>query len=106
MNKKKKIILITAIATLLCIGVAIGAVWKLNKYSLVLSIPDDVITLEYGVDEMPKITALCKGTLINRKGIPVDTSMDGEVDLAKLGEYKVVLTAHYKKVSFSENRTF
>ena len=106
MNKKKKIILITAIAALLCVVAAIGAVWKLNKYSLELSVAEDVITLEYGVDEMPKITALCKGTLINRKGNPVETSMEGEVDLAKLGEYKVTFTAHYKKLKYAEERTF
>ena len=75
MNKKKKIILISAIAALLCIVAAIGAVWKLNKYALVLSVSENVITIEYGVKELPEITALCKGSLINRKGTLVETSM-------------------------------
>lgn len=105
MNKKKKIIIISVIAALLCVVAAIGVVWKLNKYSLVLSVTDDVITLEYGVDEMPKITALCKGSLINRKGSPVETSMKGDVDLTKLGSYDITFTAKYKNMTLSEKRT-
>ena len=106
MTKKKKIILITSISVLLCILAAIGAVWKFNKYSLVLSVTDEVITLEYGVDKMPEITALCKGSLINRKGTPVKTKMEGNVDLTKLGDYEVTLTAKYKNLTLSEKRTF
>jgi len=58
MTKKKKMILISAIAALLCIVAAIGTVWKLNKYALVLSVSTNVITIEYGVEELPEITAL------------------------------------------------
>lgn len=105
MNKKKKIILISAIAALLCIVAAIGAVWKLNKYALVLSVSENVITIEYGVKELPEITALCKGSLINRKGTLVETSMKGDVDLTKLGEYEVTFTANYKNLTLSEKRT-
>lgn len=106
MTKKKKIILIASISVLLCILAAIGAVWKFNKYSLVLSVTDEVITLEYGVDKMPEITALCKGSLINKKGSPVKTVMKGDVDLTKLGEYEVTFTAKYKDMTLSEKRTF
>ena len=105
MTKKKKIILITAISILLCILAAIGAVWKFNKYSLVLSVPEDVITIEYGVDKLPEITALCKGSLINRKGTPVKTTMNGDVDLTKLGDYEVTFTSKYKDLTLSEKRT-
>ena len=106
MTKKKKIILITSISVLLCIVAAIVAIWKFNKYSLVLSVTDEVITLEYGVDKMPEITALCKGSLINRKGSPVKTETNGDVDLAKLGDYEVTFTAKYKDMTLSEKRTF
>lgn len=105
MTKKKKIILITTISVLLCILAAIGTVWKFNKYSLVLSVPEDVITIEYGVDKLPEITALCKGSLINRKGTPVKTTMNGDVDLTKLGDYEVTFTAKYKDLTLSEKRT-
>ena len=105
MTKKKKIILITIISILLFIVAAIGIVWKFNKYSLALSVADDVITLEYGKDKLPEITALCKGSLINRKGIPVTTKMNGNVDLEKLGDYEVSFTAKYKGMTLSEKRT-
>lgn len=106
MTKKKKIILIASISVLLCILAAIGAVWKFNKYSLVLSVTDEVITLEYGVDKIPEITALCKGSLLNRKGSPVKTEMKGNVDLEKLGDYEVTFVAKYKEMTLSEKRTF
>ena len=84
-QSKKKIIIIALVALLICILSSIFTIWKLNKYHLELSISEKTITLEYGVDEMPEITALCKGTLINRKGTPVKTTMKGKLDLKKLG---------------------
>lgn len=104
-QKKKKIIIIALISLSLCIIAAGFAVWKLNKYHLELSISEKTITLEYGVDEMPEITALCKGTLINRKGTPIKTTMKGDLDLTKLGSYKITFTAKYKNMTLSEKRT-
>lgn len=105
-NKKtKKIILITVSSVIICILLALGIVLKFNKYSLVLNVTDKVITLEYGIDEMPEITALCKGTIINRKGTAVKTSMEGNVDFEKLGKYDVTFYAEYKEMKFSETRT-
>ncbi len=106
MTKKKTIILITSISVLLCILAAIGVVWRFNKYSLVLSVTDKVITIEYGEDKIPEITALCKGSLINRKGTPVTTTMKGNVDLSKLGDYEVTFIAKYKEMTLSEKRIF
>ena len=97
MEKKKKCILIITLTLFFCSIAAIGVVWKFNKYSLSLNITEQVTTLEYGVDQMPEVSALCKGTLLNRKGTPVPTSMKGNVDLTKLGEYEVSFTAKYKK---------
>ena len=104
-TKKGKIILITAIASILCIAAACFTIWKLNKYHLELSVSEKTITLEYGVDEMPEITALCKGSLINRKGTPVKTTMKGDLDLNTLGSYEVIFTAKYKNLNLSEKRT-
>ena len=104
-QKKKKIVIIASIILLLSIIVVFFTVWKLNKYYLELSISQNTITLEYGVDEMPEITALCKGTLINKKGTPVKTKMKGELDLTKLGSYEVTFTAKYKNLMLTETRT-
>lgn len=105
--QKNKIIIITLIALLLCIlaTVVSFSIWKLNKYHLELNISDENITLEYGVDDMPEITAICKGTLLDRKGTPVNTTMKGELDLTKLGTYKVTFFAEYKGMTLSEKRT-
>ena len=104
-QSKKKWIIITLASLLICILTAGFAIWRLNKYHLELSISKKDIVLEYGVDEMPKITALCKGTLINRKGTPVKTKMKGTVDLKKLGTYEVTFVANYKDMTISEKRT-
>ena len=104
-QSKKKIIIIALVALLICILSSIFTIWKLNKYHLELSISEKTITLEYGVDEMPEITALCKGSLINRKGTPVKTTMEGELDLKKLGEYQVTFVSKYKDMTISEKRT-
>ena len=85
--QKKTVIIITLVALFLCILVSIFTIWKLNKYYLELNISEKTITIEYGVDELPEITALCKGTLINRKGTPIKTKMKGNLDLTKLGRY-------------------
>lgn len=102
---KKKIIIITSIAFILCAIASVFAIWKLNKYHLELSVSEKTITLEYGVDKMPDITALCKGTLINRKGTAVKTTMKGELDLQKLGKYQVTFVSKYKDMTISEKRT-
>lgn len=104
-QSKKKIIIIALVALLICILSAIFTIWKLNKYHLELSISEKTITIEYGVDKMPEITALCKGSLINRKGRPVKTTMKGELDPEKLGEYQVTFVAKYKDMTISEKRT-
>ena len=106
MNKQKKKILFYSLAgLLLLILTSIFTIWKMNRYYLELSISDKIITLEYGIDKIPKITALCKGTIINRKGSPVKTTMEGSPDLSKLGSYKVTFTAKYKNMHISEKRT-
>ena len=104
-KRSTKPILITLLIIFILIIVAAIAVLKLNTYSLILSVTEPTIVLEYGVDELPEITALCKGTLLNRKGTPVKTTMDGNLDLDKLGTYEVSYNATYKDYVLSEKRT-
>lgn len=106
LRKKKKYIFIALAAVTILMLATIFTILGLNKYSLELSIPEKNITLEYGVDKMPEVTALCKGTLVHRQGTSVKTVMKGEVDLEKLGTYKVTFTAKYKNMTLSEKRTF
>ncbi len=106
LKKNKKKILIAAIALLVCIAAAIITIFQLNEYYLELSLPEDTITLEYGVDPVPEITAICKGTIINKEGTPIETTTEGEFDSEKVGTYEVTYKAVYKKMDLSEKRTF
>ena len=103
--KKKKIITIITISVFLVILSAAALIWKFNKYYLELNIKDAEITLEYGIDKMPEFTAICKGTLINRKGSSIHTVMNGNIDITKLGSYEVTFVAKYKNIKLSEKRT-
>lgn len=104
--QKKKYAIIAIISAIICILAAFFIAWNKNEYYLELNIPDEEIVLEYGVDQIPEITALCKGTIFNRKGTTVETLMENTPDLTKLGTYEVTYTANYKNMSISENRTF
>jgi len=104
-KQKKNTFLIALVAIIIFVVVAIFTIIKLNTYYLELNIPDEVITLEYGVDEMPDVKALCKGTIINRKGTPIIPTIEGELDLDVLGVYNVKYTATYRNMNLSEGRT-
>lgn len=104
-QKKKIAVIVSVIAFVLLLAGAVLAVWKLNTYSLELSISEETIILEYGVDKVPDITALCKGSIFNREGTPVQTKMEGELDYDKLGTYTVVFKAEYQNMTLTEKRT-
>lgn len=105
-DKKKKIWPIVLIATFVLLATGIFALLHFNKYSLSLNSPNTTIYLEYGVDELPEISALCKGSLIQRKGFPIETTSIGTVHLDTLGSYKVTYYAKYKNTILKEVRTF
>ena len=106
MSKKAKWILFIIVTILACALGGLFAVIKMNEYYLELSIKEDTTILEYGVDEIPEITALCKGTIINKEGTPVETTIEGELDFEKVGTYNVKFVAKYKKLELSQERTF
>ena len=101
MTKKKKIILISV-----CVLACIFAVFFLTQYRLELSLTEETTILEYGVDSVPEITAVCKGTLFNKEGTPIDYEVKGDFDLNKVGTYDVTFQAKYKYLTLSEKRTF
>jgi peptidoglycan/xylan/chitin deacetylase (PgdA/CDA1 family) len=82
------------------------SIFSLNKYSLVLSVPDEPLKLEYGVDILPEVTALCKGTLLSKNGVPVETTINGTVNLQELGTYELTYSAEYTGIHIEETRTF
>ena len=93
---RKKILTIMAVLFALCV---IGFIYKLQTDYYVkfdAKIPDTV-TVEYGEKfEMPEVHAVAKHYLLGKKK-DVEVSTEGTVDESKLGEYKIVFLAEYRK---------
>lgn len=105
-QKSQKInLIILLLALITCLLIAAFAILKFNTYHLELSIPNETIVLEYGIDELPEVTAICKGSILNRKGVPVETTMSGNIDTTQLGSYTITYTATYHNISINENRS-
>ena len=104
-KQKKFFFLIALISVIIFSVVAILIIIEWNTYYLELNIPNKIITLEYGVDEMPEVKALCKGILFNRKGTPISPTLNGELNLNALGVYNVTYMATYRNMSLTEERT-
>lgn len=74
-----------------------------NVYSLQFNVKEnETIVVECGTsNELPKIEALYKGTLLNKAGKHVDVKADGEVNLHQIGTYPVTYYATYKGLEAS-----
>ena len=91
---------------LFCSVASLITIFTLNEYSLVLSIPEKITYLEYGVDSLPDVTALCRGTILSTQGIPVETSTEGTIDFKNLGTYEVTYSSAFDHMKITETRTF
>ena len=82
---------IAILAVVLCILI-------FNKYSLQLNVQDgDKINIEVGTEPSNwGLTAIRKGTILNRKGIPVEVTIDGEVKSDAIGEYVAKVKAVHR----------
>lgn len=107
-NTKRKILY--TILAISCICVCILAAFLFiskNTASLELSIEDGkTITIEYGTDSLPAVTALYWESIFDKKGTPVKVTTQGEIDESKLGTYAVTYSASHKKQSASASVTF
>lgn len=106
MSKKIKYIVLSCILLFAAVIGVCAYLWNINVYSLELSIPNEPVTLEYGIDSLPDVTALYKGTIFNKQGRPIEVIQTGTVDLTKLGTYVISYDAQYKGIPFHEERTF
>lgn len=79
-------------------------IFVFNKNYMELEVKKGDITLEYGVDRVSDIKVLYKGTILNRKGTPIDATVQGEYNLRKLGTYEVTFSAEYRGISFKSTR--
>ena len=96
----KKIALNIAIVCFTCIAIAAVVVGLIvfNEYTVELNVKDgDWVYYEAGTElKEADLSAICKGTIFNRKGIPVEVIIDGDVDYTTLGEYRVKVKAIYQ----------
>ena len=68
-TKKRRLWLIIPLLLVTCAIGGLVAIFSLNEYSLVLSIPEETVFIEYGTNTLPEVTALCKGTILKKEGV-------------------------------------
>lgn len=92
---------------LIATGVAaIGAVITfavmlyMNEYYIEFNVADKVqYEMEYGAtEEIPAVSALYKGTIFYKDGIPVEVSVEGQVEYDKVGSYEITYSAQHEKI--------
>lgn len=95
-------------------GIAIASVagtffvlFCMNKDYIELSVMDNTqYEIEYGSgEELQPVSALYKSTIFNKKGTPVEVSVEGQVEYDKLGTYELSYVARYKKTTATANVT-
>lgn len=78
-----------------------------NKNYIEFNVQDQTkVEVEYGSNtQMKAVTAQGKGTIFNRKGTPVEVSVEGQVEYDKLGVYELCYFAKYKNTTSTTNVT-
>ncbi len=105
-TKKKKLYTLLAIcAAFICVLSLVLLIC--NSDSIELSVKDgDTVTLEYGMDTIPPVTALYWESIFDKEGDSVSVITEGTVDETKLGTYSITHTAKHKKKEVSATQTF
>ena len=103
-NKKSYKILAIAAALLCVLVVALLLIFASD--SLELSAKDgETITLEYGIDAVPVVSALYWESIFDKEGDMVPVTSQGNVDETALGTYTVTHTATYENKTASATQT-
>ncbi len=106
-SHRLRTVLIIVIALVVVLAAAFAASFAINRFSITFSVEDgQTVYAEFGdIYDDSDITATWQGTLYNRQGTALDVTVDGEVDMEKLGTYDLVYTAEYGRMSASITRT-
>lgn len=109
-SRKKKIILYLILAVsfaALCAVSIFYILQQLKNTPLTLSVLDNqTITLEYGIDTLPEVTATYRDSQFSTEDIYVEVQMEGEVDLSSIGSYVVTYTASNEEETVSATHTY
>ena len=103
---KKDLLKIAVIASAIIFTLVLVLLFLSSKDSLALSIEDgETLTLEYGIDEVPVVTALYWESAFDKEGLPVTVISEGQVDETSLGTYTVSYSASHKDKTVEATQT-
>lgn len=108
-KKFKKILYLLLILSFVLLGgfAAYFIFEQLEDTPLTLSVLDDqTITLEYGIDTPPEVTATYRTSQFSKEDVYVDVTTEGEIDLSTLGTYVVTYTASNDAETVSATHTY
>lgn len=102
-KNRTKILVVSAVIFLL---LAILAFFFFTRDSLKLSATDgETITLEYGIDSIPPVTALYWESFFDKEGMNVPVTTEGTIDETALGTYTLTYLASYKNKTATAKQT-
>lgn len=107
-KKRTKLYILLAVSfsilSLLCIYFVLP---QFKDTPLTLNVLDgQTITLEYGIDTLPEVTASYRNSQFSTEDIYVDVEMKGEVDLTSIGSYEVTYIASKGLETVSATHTY
>ena len=96
------------LGVLVLIGLLVfGTLVLINEYSLVVTLSDaSEITVEYGESfEDPGAKAVYYGTIFQQEPLDIPVTVEGTVDVSKVGDYVLTYRAQHEELSDSAERT-
>jgi len=80
---------------------------QLKNTPLVLNVEDgQTIVLEYGIGELPEVTASYRTSQFAKEDTYVDVHVEGEVDFSTIGTYTITYTASNEEETVSATHTY
>lgn len=106
MKMQKKSLYIGLAVSSILLTIAIFLFLLFQTASVELSVEDgSQVTLEYGVDPLPTVTALYWESIFDQEGTRVAITQIGQADLTKVGSYTVTYEASYEDINASATQT-
>ncbi len=98
MNRRQKIVLVSSGAAALVLVLILIIMAAMNRKYIEMSIPEtQTLEVQYGDEfKSPDVTAVYRGTIINKKGKKLNVEVSGSVDTKQFGHYELEYTAEYK----------
>ena len=98
--KKIQVALLSVGAIAVCAAITFGVLVYMNEYYIEFNVADKLhYEMEYGAtEEIPVVNALYKGTIFNKEGIPVEVSVEGQVEYDKVGTYELTYIAKNEEI--------